>query len=223
MSRRRAVHGVLSSHTLAGPFFSATGRPGLQPGASPLQAVRLQSVSGRSTRTRRAKHRPSGPRNRMPALEDVLDDCYQRVAVTQRAHYLSADYFGARKLLAWRPGGRPLDACWHVGVCNGPETARTVASNCRRPFECCRCPPDEPTDFTRLFRASRETSTRRRRVRSSRSRTRATSCFRIDALHGSYVRRSKAPRRSAVESPNNPLHIYRKAGSSGLEPTKRAA
>jgi hypothetical protein len=33
----------------------------------------------------------------MATPEEVLSDWYHRVAVTQRAHYLSADHFGARK------------------------------------------------------------------------------------------------------------------------------
>jgi hypothetical protein len=33
----------------------------------------------------------------VPAPEQVLEDWYQRVAVTQRAHYYSAEHFGARK------------------------------------------------------------------------------------------------------------------------------
>jgi hypothetical protein len=33
----------------------------------------------------------------MSTPELVLDDWYQRVVVTQRAHYLSADHFGARR------------------------------------------------------------------------------------------------------------------------------
>lgn len=33
----------------------------------------------------------------MSTTAQVLDDWYKRVAITQRAHYLSADYFGKRK------------------------------------------------------------------------------------------------------------------------------
>jgi hypothetical protein len=33
----------------------------------------------------------------MPTSEQVLDEWYQRVSVTQRAHYLSANHFGGRK------------------------------------------------------------------------------------------------------------------------------
>ena len=33
----------------------------------------------------------------MTDSSQVLDEWYERVAVTQRAHYLSADHFGARK------------------------------------------------------------------------------------------------------------------------------
>jgi hypothetical protein len=33
----------------------------------------------------------------MSTLKEVLDDWYTRVSITQRAHYLSADHFGRRK------------------------------------------------------------------------------------------------------------------------------
>jgi hypothetical protein len=34
----------------------------------------------------------------MLTARDVLNESYERVAVTRRAHYLSADHFGTRKL-----------------------------------------------------------------------------------------------------------------------------
>lgn len=33
----------------------------------------------------------------MSTIKEVLDDWYNRVSITQRAHYLSADHFGRRK------------------------------------------------------------------------------------------------------------------------------
>jgi hypothetical protein len=38
-----------------------------------------------------------GERLKMSTLTEVLDDWYQRVAATQRAHYISADYYGRKK------------------------------------------------------------------------------------------------------------------------------
>jgi hypothetical protein len=153
--------------------------------------------------------------------QQVLDDWYERVAVTQRAHYLSADHYGARKY--WL--GIPAVV---LSTFVGTSVFATVQKQ-----------PDFWLQITvglasvaAALLASLQTflgySERAEKHRIAGAKYgalgRELEQLRASDVPPSAEAMSQVRKRLddlAVESPNNPLAIYRKAGSSSLEPTKR--
>jgi hypothetical protein len=163
----------------------------------------------------------------MSTLKEVLDDWYERVAVTQRAHYLSADHFGARKYWLGIPAvglstlvGTSVFATLrnHSGDHSGPwlQIAIGLASVAAALLASLQTflGYSERAEKHRIAGAKygalgRELEVLRASTATPTAESIAEVRKRLDDL--------------AIESPNNPLPIYRKAGSSSLEPTRSRA
>lgn len=157
----------------------------------------------------------------MSTPRQVIDDWYERVAVTQRAHYLSADHFGARKY--WL--GIPAVV---LSTLVGTSVFATVQ---KQPAFWLQITVGLASVAAALF-ASLQTflgySERAEKHRIAGAKYGALG-RELEQLRASDTPPSaeiiSKVRKSlddlAVESPNNPLPIYRKAGSSSLEPTRR--
>lgn len=159
----------------------------------------------------------------MPTPEQVLEDWYQRVAVTQRAHYLSADHFGARKYWLGIPAivlSTLVGTSVFATVQKQPELWLQITVGL--------------ASVAAALLASLQTflgySERAEKHRIAGAKYgalgRELEQLRASAGTPSTEAMSEIRRRLddlAVESPNNPLPIYHRAGSSALEPTKSGA
>jgi hypothetical protein len=159
----------------------------------------------------------------MPTPEQVLDDWYQRVAVTQRAHYLSADHFGARKYWLGIPAvvlSTLVGTSVFATVQKQPELWLQITVGL--------------ASVTAALLASLQTflgyaeRAEKHRIAGAKygALGRELEQLRASGATPSPAAISEVRKRLddlAVESPNNPLPIYRRAGSSSLEPTKGGA
>ena len=157
----------------------------------------------------------------MPTPEQVLDDWYQRVAVTQRAHYLSADYFGARKY--WL--GIPAVI---LSTLVGTSVFATVQ---KQPSLWLQISVGLASVAAALL-ASLQTFLGYAE-RAEKHRIAGAKYGALGRELEQLLSSGTAPSQEvisemrkrlddlAVESPNNPLPIYRKAGASALEVTKK--
>lgn len=156
----------------------------------------------------------------MPTPEQVLEEWYQRVAVTQRAHYLSADQFGARKY--WL--GIPAVI---LSTLVGTSVFATVQ---KQPELWLQITVGLASVAAALF-ASLQTflgyseRAEKHRIAGAKYGALGRELEQLRALDATPSEEAISEVRKrlddlAVESPNNPLPIYRRAGSSVLEPTK---
>ena len=159
----------------------------------------------------------------MSTSAQVLDDWYQRVAVTQRAHYLSADHFGARKYWLGVPAvvlstivGTSVFATvqkqpeFWLQITVGLASVLAALLTSLQTF----LGYSERAEKHRIAGAKygalgRELEQLRAMGNESSEQAMSEVRKRLDEL--------------AVESPNNPLPIYAKAGSKSLEPTRSGA
>jgi hypothetical protein len=159
----------------------------------------------------------------MPTPAQVLEDWYQRVAVTQRAHYLSADHFGARKY--WL--GIPAVV---LSTLVGTSVFATVQ---KQPELWLQITVGLASVVAALL-ASLQTflgyaeRAEKHRVAGAKYGALGRELEQLRASGASPSPEAMAEVRKrlddlAVESPNNPLPMYRRAGSSALEPTKSEA
>lgn len=157
----------------------------------------------------------------MPNTEEVLEDWYQRVAVTQRAHYLSADHFGARKYWLGIPSvvlSTLVGTSVFATVQKQPELWLQITVGL--------------ASVVAALLASLQTflgyaeRAEKHRIAGAKygALGRELEQIRASGATPSTEAMSEVRKRLddlAVESPNNPLPIYHRAGSSELEPTKR--
>lgn len=156
----------------------------------------------------------------MPTQDQVLDDWYQRVAITQRAHYLSADYYGTRKY--WL--GIPAVV---LSTLVGTSVFATVT---KRPELWLQITVGLASVAAALF-ASLQTflgyseRAEKHRIAGAKYGALGRELEQLRALGTTPLQEAMSEVRKrlddlAVESPSNTLRIYRKAGSTGLEPTR---
>jgi hypothetical protein len=157
----------------------------------------------------------------MPTAEQVLNDWYQRVVVTQRAHYLSADYFGARKYWLGVPAvvlSTLVGTSVFATVQKQPELWLQITVGL--------------ASVTAALLASLQTflgyaeRAEKHRIAGAKygALGRELEQLRASGAIPSTEAMSEVRKRLddlAVESPNNPIPIYRRAGSSTLEPRER--
>src|SRR5438876_10361475 len=93
----------------------------------------------------------------MSIPEQILDDWYIRVAVTQRAHYLSADHFGKLKYWLGIPAvvlSTLVGTSLFATLQKQPEPRLQI---CRWSCECRGCASCEPSNISWLLGQGRET------------------------------------------------------------------
>ena len=154
----------------------------------------------------------------MASSEQVLDDWYQRVAVTQRAHYLSTDHFGARKYWLGIPAvvlstlvGTSVFATVQMQPDLWPQISVGLASVLAALL----------TSLQTFLGYSERAE--RHRIAGAKYGALGRELEQLRALEVSPTADAMNDVRKrlddlAVESPNNPLPIYARAGSKSLEP-----
>jgi hypothetical protein len=159
----------------------------------------------------------------MATSQQVLDDWYERVAVTQRAHYLSADAFGTRKYWLGIPAvilstlvGTSVFATvqkqpelWLQITVGLASIAAALLASLQTFLGYSERAEKHRIAGAKYGALGRELEQLRASETPPSAETISELRKRLDDL--------------AVESPNNPLPIYRKAGSSSLEAIKRGA
>ena len=159
----------------------------------------------------------------MPTPEQVLEDWYQRVATTQRAHYLSADHFGTRKYWLGIPAvvlSTLVGTSVFATVQKQPELWLQITVGL--------------ASVAAALLASLQTflgyseGAEKHRIAGAKYGALGRELEQLRASGGTPSTEAMSEVRKrlddlAVESPNNPLHIYRKAGSSILKTTKSGA
>src|SRR5262245_45593146 len=154
----------------------------------------------------------------MATPEQVLDDWYQRVAVTQRAHYLSADHFGSRKYWLGVPAvllSTLVGTSVFATVQKQPELWLQITVGLASIAAALL------TSLQTLLGYSERAEKHRVAGAKYGALGRELEQLRASATPPSPEALSEVRKRLddlAVESPNNPLPMYRKAGSSSLEP-----
>jgi SMODS and SLOG-associating 2TM effector domain family 4 len=153
----------------------------------------------------------------MPTPQQVLGGWYERVVVTQRAHYLSADYFGARKY--WL--GIPAVV---LSTLVGTSVFATVQ---KQPALWLQITVGLASVAAALL-ASLQTflgyseRAEKHRIAGAKYGALGRELEQVLASDATVAPEAMAEIRKrlddlAVESPNNPLPIYHKAGSKALE------
>ncbi len=159
----------------------------------------------------------------MPTPEQVLQDWYQRVAITQRAHYLSADHFGSRKYWLGVPAvvlSTLVGTSVFATVQKQPELWLQVSVGLASVLAALLTSLQTFLGYAERAEKHRIAGAKYGSLGRELEQLRASvSTPSVEAM--SEVRKRLDD--LAVESPNNPLPIYRRAGSSALEPTRGEA
>jgi hypothetical protein len=159
----------------------------------------------------------------MATPEQVLDDWYQRVAVTQRAHYLSAEHFGARKYWLGVPAvilSTLVGTSVFATVQKQPELWLQIAVGLASVLAALLTSLQTFLGYSERAERHRIAGAKYGSLGRELEQLRASgSTLSPEAI--SEVRKRLDD--LAVESPNNPLPIYRTAGSKALEPTRGGA
>ena len=153
----------------------------------------------------------------MPTIQGVLDEWYLRVSVTQRAHYLSADHFGRRKYWLGIPAvvlativgtsvfatlSKEPDMWLRIAIGLASVAAAVLTS-----LQTFMGYPERAEKHrlagARYGALGREMETLRASMENVTAGDMDRVRGRLDTL--------------AVESPNNPQWIYKKAGAGSLE------
>lgn len=158
----------------------------------------------------------------MATAGQILDDWYERVAVTQRAHYLSSDHFGGRKYWLGIPTivlSTLVGTSVFATVQQQPETWVQIAVGLASVASALLASLQTFLGYTE--RAERH------RVAGAKygALGRELEQLRAGAMDPSPEEISAVRKRLdelAVESPNNPQSTYRSAGGSSLEPHRKA-
>jgi hypothetical protein len=154
----------------------------------------------------------------MKTTKQVLDEWYERASVTQRAHYLSADYFGRRRYWLGIPA-----------VVLSTIVGTTVFASLQKQPEAWLQISVGLASVVAALLASLQTflgyseRAEKHRVAGAKYGALGRELEVMRALQEAPAQEIIAEVRKrldslALESPNNPLPIYRKAGSESLEP-----
>ncbi len=156
----------------------------------------------------------------MQTPEQVLNDWYQRVAVTQRAHYLSADHFGARKYWLGIPAvvlSTLVGTSVFATVQKQPELWLQITVGLASVVAALLASLQTFLGYAERAEKHRVAGAKYGALgRELEQLLSLSTAPTVEAM--SEVRKRLDD--LAVESPNNPLIIYRKAGSTSLEPAK---
>lgn len=154
--------------------------------------------------------------------KQLLDDWYERVAVTQRAHYYSADHFGARKYWLGIPAvvlSTVVGTSVFATVQKAPGTAMQIGVGLASVASALLASLQTFLGYTERAERHRVAGAKYgalgRELEQLRAAGSPASPEEVSAVR-------KRLDDLAVESPNNPQFIYKKAGGLALEPSKPA-
>ena len=154
----------------------------------------------------------------MASSEQVLDDWYQRVAVTQRAHYLSADHFGARKYWLGIPAvvlSTLVGTSVFATVQKQPDLWLQISVGLASVLAALLTSLQTFLGYSERAEKHRIAGAKYGALGRELEQLRALEVSpTADAMNEVRKRLDDL----AVESPNNPLRIYARAGSKSLEP-----
>src|SRR5436190_5573570 len=159
----------------------------------------------------------------MSTPEQILDDWYQRVAVTQRAHYLSADHFGTRKYWLGIPAvvlSTLVGTAVFATVQKQPELWLQITVGLASVAAALLASLQTFLGYSERAEKHRIAGAKYGALGRELEQLRASS---ITPTPEAISEVRKRLDDLAMESPNNPLPIYRKAGSSSLEPKRDGA
>ena len=154
----------------------------------------------------------------METTQQVLDDWYKRVAITQKAHYLSAAYFSTRKYWLGIPAvvlSTLVGTSVFATVQKQPEVWLQIIVGLASVAAALLASLQTFLGYSERAEKHRIAGAKYGALGRELEQLRASGALpSADAI--SKIRKSLDD--LAVESPNNPDPIYRKAGSTALEP-----
>jgi hypothetical protein len=153
----------------------------------------------------------------MSTTEEVLADWYKRVAVTQRAHYLSADHFGRRKYWLGVPAATlsiVVGTSVFATVAKQPEIWVQIAVGLASVAAAVLAGLQTFLGYAERAEKHRLAGAKYGALGRELEQLRASGVYDGDQISEVRQRLDNL----ATESPNNPLSIYREAGATGLEP-----
>ncbi|TMP90027.1 MAG: SLATT domain-containing protein [Verrucomicrobia bacterium] len=159
----------------------------------------------------------------MSTPEQILDDWYIRVAVTQRAHYLSADHFGKLKYWLGIPAvvlSTLVGTSLFATLQKQPEPRLQIAVGLASVAAALLASLQTFLGYSDRAEKHRVAGAKYGALGRELEQLRASS---ITPTPEAISEVRKRLDDLAMESPNNPLPIYRKAGSSSLEPKRDGA
>jgi len=158
----------------------------------------------------------------MAAHSQVLNEWYERVAVTQRAHYLSADHFGARKYWLGVPAvvlSTLVGTSVFATVQKQPELWLQISVGLASVVAALLTSLQTFLGYAERAEKHRIAGAKYGALGRELEQMRATGA---ETTPEQITEVRKLLDDLAVESPNNPLHIYARAGSRSLEPKSGA-
>ena len=159
----------------------------------------------------------------MSTTKQVLDDWYIRVAVTQRAHYLSADHFGAKKYWLGIPTvvlSTLVGTSVFATLQKQPEPWLQITLGLASVAAALLASLQTFLGYSDRAEKHRIAGAKYGALGRELEQLRASD---ITAASDAISEVRKRLDNLAIESPNNRDRIYRKAGSRSLEPKQEEA
>lgn len=153
----------------------------------------------------------------MQTQKDVLDEWYRRVAVTQVAHYLSADHFGARRYWLGIPAivlSTLVGTSVFATIQKQPELWLQIVVGLASVAAALLASLQTFLGYSERAEKHRLAGAKYGALGRTLEQLRASETLpSTEVIDGVRKRLDDL----AIESPNNPLPIYRKAGSSQID------
>jgi hypothetical protein len=153
----------------------------------------------------------------MSTTKEVLEDWYKRVAVTQRAHYLSAAHFGRRKYWLGVPSATlsvVVGTSVFATIAKQPELWVQITVGLASVAAAVLAGLQTFLGYAERAEKHRLAGAKYGALGRELEQLRASDSWSPDQMSEVRQRLDNL----ATESPNNPLSIYREAGSTRLEP-----
>jgi hypothetical protein len=152
----------------------------------------------------------------MSTQKEVLNDWYQRVSVTQRAHYLSADHFGRRRYWLGIPAvmlSTIVGTSVFATLQKQPEPWLQISVGLASVLAALLTSLQTFLGYAERAEKHRVAGAKYGALGRELEMLRASSETPSDQIIAEVKKRLDA---LALESPNNPLPIFRRAGGSAL-------
>lgn len=153
----------------------------------------------------------------MRNVEEVLDEWFRRVAVTQVAHYMSADYFGARKYWLGVPAiilSTLVGTSVFATVQKQPEVWLQISVGLASVAAAVLASLQTFLGYAERAEKHRIAGAKYGALGRELEQIRSSA---ETPLHDAILEIRKRLDDLAVESPNNPFRIYRRAGATNIE------